>query len=292
MILITGGAGYVGRNVARALGKNVTLLDDFRTSPRAAAAGWPLIEADLAVARVDWSSVDAVIHCAASLDVADSVRNPALYWWNNVAAPLAFFRQAGRKKVIFSSTAAVYGEPERWPISEDAPRNPINPYGRSKLACEAMLRDLGLDLTILRYFNAAGGDEDHRPETHLIPNIVRAALRDEPVPVYGDGSCVRDFIHVEDLARAHVLALERPGVYNLGSGRGYTILEVIRAAERVTGRRLRLRHEPPRPGDPKVLVADISRARRELGWEPRRSLEEIIDSTYRWRREHPDGYGG
>lgn len=291
MILITGGAGYIGRNIARALGRDVTLLDDFRSGPRAAASGWPLIEADLAVARVDWSSIDAVIHCAASIDVAESVRRPDLYWANNVAAPLAFFRQAGRKKVVFSSTAAVYGEPERTPIPEDAPKNPINPYGRSKLACESMLGDLGLDLTILRYFNAAGGDEDHRPETHLIPAIVRAALLDEPVPVYGDGSCVRDFIHIEDLARAHLLALEKPGVYNLGSGRGYTILEVIRTAERVTGRRLRILHEPPRPGDPRVLVADISRARRELGWEPRRSLEEIIDSAYRWRREHPDGYG-
>jgi UDP-glucose 4-epimerase len=219
------------------------------------------------------------------------MKNPALYWWNNVAAPLSLFRTAGRKKVVFSSTAAVYGEPERWPIPEDAPKNPINPYGRSKLACESMLRDLGLDLTVVRYFNACGGDEDHRPETHLIPNIIRAAILGEPVTVFGDGSCVRDFIHVEDLARAHILALEKPGTYNLGSGKGFSVREVIETAERVIGRRIRIRHEPPRPGDPRVLVADIARARTELGWEPTRSLEEIIDSTYQWRKGHPDGYG-
>ncbi len=291
MILVTGGAGYVGRNIARAIGAGVTILDDFRAGPRAAAAGWPVIEADLAVAKVDWSAVGAVIHCAGSIDVAESVRNPGLYWWNNVGAPAAFFRGAGRKKVVFSSTAAVYGEPERWPIPEDAPKHPINPYGRSKLACETMLRDLGLELTVLRYFNACGGDEDHRPENHLIPNIILAAMEDRPVPVYGDGSCVRDFIHVEDLARAHLMALQRPGVYNLGSGRGYSVREVIQTAERVIGRKISVRLEPPRPGDPKVLVADITRARRELGWEPKLGLEEIIDSTWRWRKDHPDGYG-
>ncbi len=291
MILITGGAGYVGRNIARALKTDVTILDDFRAGPRAAAQGWPVIEADLAVAKVDWPGIDAVIHCAGSIEVAESVKNPGLYWWNNVAAPTAFFRGAGRKRVVFSSTAAVYGEPERVPIREDDPKLPINPYGRSKLACETMLRDLGLEITALRYFNACGGDEDHRPETHLIPNIVRAALRDEPVPVYGDGSCVRDFIHVEDLAPAHVLALGKPGVYNLGSGKGASVREVIETAGRVIGRKLRVRHEPPRPGDPKALVADIARARKELGWEPARSLEEIIDSAWQWRKDHPDGYG-
>ncbi len=291
MILITGGAGYVGRNIARALKSGVTLLDDFRATPRAAAQGWPVLEADLAAARVDWTGIDAVIHCAGSTQVAESVQKPGLYWWNNVAAAIAFFRDAGKKKVVFSSTAAVYGEPERWPIGEDAPKRPINPYGRSKLACEILLRDLGLELTVLRYFNACGGDEDHRPETHLIPNVVCAALRDEPVPVYGDGSCVRDFIHVEDLARAHVLALEKPGTYNLGSGRGASVREVIETAERVIGKKIRVRTEPPRPGDPKVLVADISRARKELGWAPARSLEDIIDSTCQWRKGHPDGYG-
>ena len=291
MILITGGAGYVGRNIARALKSGVKLLDDFRATPRAAAQGWPVLEADLAVARVDWAGIDAVIHCAGSTQVAESVQKPGLYWWNNVAAAIALFRDAGKKKVVFSSPAAVYGEPERWPIGEDDPKRPINPYGRSKLACEILLRDLGLELTVLRYFNACGGDEDHRPETHLIPNVVRAALRDEPVPVYGDGSCVRDFIHVEDLARAHVLALEKPGTYNLGSGRGASVREVIETAERVIGKKIRVRTEPPRPGDPRVLVADISRARKELGWAPARSLEDIIDSACQWRKEHPDGYG-
>ncbi len=291
MILITGGAGYVGRNVARALKADVTLLDDFRAGPRAAAKGWPVIEADLASARVDWSGIDAVVHCAGSIEVAESVRNPALYWGNNVGAAIAFFRDARGKKVVFSSTAAVYGEPVRCPIPEDDPKIPINPYGRTKLTCEILFRDLGLELTVLRYFHAAGGDEDHRPETHLIPNIVRAALRDEPVPVYGDGSCIRDFVHVEDLARAHVLALGKPGTYNLGSGRGVSVREVIETAGRVIGRKIRVRPEPPRPGDPQALVADITRARKELGWAPARTLEEIIDTTYQWRKEHPDGYG-
>ncbi len=292
MILITGGAGYVGRHVARALGGRAAILDDFRASPRSCAEGRPVVEADLAQARVDWAAIEAVVHCAGSIQVGESVEKPGLYWWNNVGAAAAFFRSApAGTRVVFSSTAAVYGEPERRPIPEDHPLRPINPYGRTKLACETMLRDLGLALTALRYFNAAGGDEDHRPETHLVPRVVLAALRDEPVPVYGDGSHVRDFVHAEDLARAHLLALERPpGTYNLGSGKGTSVREVIETAERVIGKKIAVRQEPPRPGDPKVLVADISRARRELGWEPRRTLEEIIAGTYEWRKAHPDGH--
>ena len=291
MILITGGAGYVGRHIGRLIAGQVTAIDDLRNSSRKALGGIPLIQEDIGHAKVDWSQFDAIVHCAGSIEVSESVRDPGLFWWNNVGAPSAFFREARGKTLVFSSTAAVYGEPVRVPIDEDHPRVPINPYGRTKLACEILLRDLGLDLTVLRYFNACGGDEDHRPETHLIPNIVRAALRDEPVTVYGDGSCVRDFIHVDDLAEAHLRALEHPGVFNLGSGKGASVREVIEAAGRVIGRTLRIRHEPPRPGDPGVLVADITRARKELGWEPSRTLEEIIDSTWQWRKDHPDGYG-
>ena len=292
-VLITGGAGYVGRNVARALGEAVLLLDDLRQTPPAAAGALPLLRRDVAAAGVDWSGVRAVVHCAGSIQVGESVEKPALYWWNNVGAAAAFFREAPPGlPVVFSSTAAVYGEPERTPIPEDHPLRPVNPYGRTKLACEMMLADLPLRLTVLRYFNAAGGDEDHRPETHLIPRVLRAALLDEAVPVYGDGLHVRDFVHVEDLARAHVLALAGPpGVYNLGSGTGTTVREVVAAAERVTGRRIRVRPEPPRAGDPRVLVADASRARLALGWSPRRGLDDILADAWAWMRAHPDGYG-
>lgn len=292
MILVTGGAGYVGRNVARVLGRDVTAIDDLRNSWRAAAGEIRLIEQDLASATIDWSTIDAIVHCAGSMDVAESVRNPALYRRNNVEIPRAFFAAARGKPLVFSSTCQVYGEPERLPVPEDHPTRPINPYGESKLAAEGMLRDLGVRLTVLRYFNAAGGDQRHRNETHLIPLVVEAALSGGAVTVHGDGSAIRDYVHVEDVARAHVQALEKPGIYNLGSGRGTSVLEVIETVRRVTGRPIKVRFGPPRPGDPKGLVADISRARRELGWEPRRSLQDIVASVWDWRRAHPAGYGG
>jgi UDP-glucose-4-epimerase GalE len=291
MLLITGGAGYVGRHVARLIGRSVVALDDLRNSARAAIDPIPLLQIDLAGANVDWSRFEAVIHCAGSIEVSQSVLDPGFFWWNNVGAPARFFREALGKTLVFSSTAAVYGEPMHLPIGEDHPLNPINPYGRTKLAAEQMFADLGVKLTILRYFNCAGHDEDHRPETHLIPRVVRAAIAGEPVPVYGDGSHVRDYVHVDDLAEAHVRALETPGIFNLGSGRGVSVLEVIETARRVTGRKIEVKFEPPRPGDPKTLVADITRARRELGWSPKRTLEDIIASTYEWRKAHPDGYG-
>ncbi len=290
MLLITGGAGYVGRHIARLVGKDVVALDDLRNSARSAIDPVPLIQVELAVARVDWTRFDAVVHCAGSIEVSESVRDPASFWLNNVGAPAAFFR-GFRGPLVFSSTAAVYGEPVRLPIDEEHPLAPINPYGRTKLAAEQMFRDLGVPLTVLRYFNCAGGDEDHRPETHLVPRVVRAAIADEPVSVYGDGSCVRDYVHVDDLAEAHLRALERPGTYNLGSGKGSTVLEVIETARRVTGRKIDVRFEPPRPGDAKALVADIARARRELGWSPKRTLEDIIAGAYEWRLANPGGYG-
>lgn len=292
MIVVTGGAGYIGRHICRAFARqDVVALDDLRGSSRAALGAIPLLRAELATAELDWDQVDAVVHCAAYIDVGQSVREPWLYWRNNVAAPAAFFEKARGKDVVFSSTAAVYGEPESLPISEDHAKVPTNPYGRSKLATEQMLKDYGVNLTVLRYFNAAGDDEDHRVETHLIPNIVRAAILGEPVRVFGDGSAIRDFVHVDDLARAHVLALGKPGTYNLGSGRGWTVLEVIEAARRVTGKAIEVVFAPPRPGDPRALVADNTRAKRELGWEPVHTLEEMIESTWRWRLAHPDGYG-
>jgi UDP-glucose 4-epimerase len=291
MIIVTGGAGYIGRHVCRALGRDdVVALDDLRNSSRAGLKKIPLIHAELSRAQIPWPRVEAVVHCAAHIDVAQSVREPAMYWQNNLAAPAAFFEGARGKPVVFSSTAAVYGEPVTLPISEDQVKCPTNPYGRTKLAAEAMLSDYGVCLTVLRYFNAAGDDEDHRVETHLIPNIVRAAITGDPLRVFGDGSAVRDFVHVDDLARAHVLALGRPGTFNLGSGRGWSVLEVIEVARRVTGRTIDVVFEAPRPGDPRALVADITRARRELGWEPRHTLEEMIASTYEWRKAHPGGY--
>jgi len=292
MIVVTGGAGYIGRHICRAFGReDVVALDDLRNSSRAALGGIPLIRAELATAELDWNQVSAVVHCAAYIDVGQSMREPAMYWQNNLAAPAHFFEKARGKDVVFSSTAAVYGEPEKLPISEDNAKIPTNPYGRSKLATEQMLKDYGVRLTVFRYFNAAGDDEDHRVETHLIPNIVRAAILGEPVRVFGDGSMIRDFVHVDDLARAHVLGLGKPGTYNLGSGRGWTVLEVIEVARRVTGKKIDIVFAPPRPGDPKSLVADSTKARKELGWEPKFSLEEMIDSTYHWRLAHPQGYG-
>lgn len=292
MILVTGGAGYIGRNVARVLGKDVTAIDDLRNSWQGAAGNGPLLQQDLATAEVDWTRIEAVIHCAGSMDVAESVRQPELYRRNNVDIPRAFFTGARGKPLVFSSTCQVYGEPEILPVPEDHPTRPINPYGESKLAAEGMLRELGVRLTVLRYFNAAGGDQLHRHETHLIPKVVDAALSGGSVTIFGDGSMIRDYVHVEDVARAHVKALDRPGTYNLGSGRGTSVLEVIETARRVTGRPIRIEWGPPRPGDPKGLVADISRARRELGWEPRRSLEDIISSVWEWRKAHPAGYPG
>lgn len=292
MILVTGGAGYIGRHICRALGKaDVTALDDLRNTSRTALPpGVTLREEELSKARVDWTRVEAVIHCAGSSDVAQSVREPGLYWRNNLAAAASFFEGARDKTVVVSSTAAVYGEPASLPIAEDHPKIPTNPYGHTKLALERMLRDYGVRLTVLRYFNAGGEDEDHRVETHLIPNVVRAALSGKPVTVYGDGSNIRDFVHVDDLARAHVLALEVPGTYNLGSGSGWTVLQVIEIARRVTGRKIDVVFEPARPGDPRALVADISRARSCLGWSPTHSLEDMIASTFEWREAHPQGY--
>lgn len=293
MILVTGGAGYIGRHICRALGKEqVVALDDLRNSSRAALPlAIPLIQEDLSKASIDWERIDAVVHCAGSSDVAQSVREPGLYWRNNLAAAVSFFEGAHGKTVVVSSTAAVYGEPASLPISEDQAKSPTNPYGHTKLALEQMLRDFGVRLTVLRYFNAGGEDEDHPVETHLIPNIVRAALSGEPVTVYGDGSNIRDFVHVDDLAQAHVLALEVPGTFNLGSGKGWTVLQVIEIARRVTGKAIEVVFKPARPGDPNALVADITRARRDLGWSPVRSLEDMIDSTFAWRKAHPWGYG-
>jgi UDP-glucose 4-epimerase len=319
--LVTGGAGYIGSVVAKQLidaGHDVVVLDDLsRGHAGALPAGAQHVDVsllDVAALEEPLAGVDAVLHFAALALVAESVEHPERYWANNVIGThnlLAAMRANGVGKLVFSSTCATYGEPETVPISEDEPTAPVNSYGASKLAVDLMLRDEcrahGLAATSLRYFNVAGASgelgEDHEPETHLIPLVLQAAAgAREHVSVYGtdyptrDGTAVRDYIHVEDLGEAHLLALEalRPGAFrviNLGTGDGYTVREVIEAARRVTGCEIAVREEGRRPGDPPELVAASARAREELGWAPRRGLDEMIADAWAWHRAHPDGYG-
>jgi UDP-glucose 4-epimerase len=257
---------------------------------------------------------DGVLHFAALALVAESVEHPERYYRGNVVGTLNLLdamREAGVGNLVFSSTCATYGEPARIPMREDDPTNPVNAYGSSKLAVDRMIGDEcrahGLGATSLRYFNVAGASgrfgEDHDPETHLIPLVLRAAAGiTDHVKVFGtdypteDGTAVRDYIHVDDLAIAHVLALEHnePGRYsvlNLGTGHGYSVREVIEAARRVTGREIAAREEARRPGDPAALVAAADRAREELGWTPEKGLEAMIADAWAWHQAHPDGYG-
>jgi UDP-glucose 4-epimerase len=327
-ILVTGGAGYVGAASVETLlasGHEVTVLDDLSTGHRAAVpAGAHFVEgsytddepvADL-LAR---ERIEAILHSAARSLVAESIEQPALYHAQNVAggrALLAACRAAGVRRFVFSSTAAVYGIPDRVPIDEDAPARPINPYGETKLLFEAALAAAsvdGLRSVSLRYFNVAGASdavgEVHRPETHLIPNILRAAEGGEPVTIFGDdyptpdGTAIRDYIHLLDLADAHLAALDAttpgdprtdaPLVCNLGSSTGFSVREVVAAAETVVGRPIAQRVGRRRTGDPPMLVASHARAARLLGWRPARStLSEMIGSAWAWRREHPKGYEG
>lgn len=314
-VLATGGAGYVGSHCVRALvraGHEVEILDDLSRGHRefAERLKTPIHEADLrdlaATEKVLRRGYDAVLHFAALALVPESVEKPAPYWDVNLRGGLnllAAMRRSGVMRLVVSSTAAVYGEPLATPIPEDAPHAPVNPYGATKLAFELALRAeanaTGLRYLALRYFNAAGASDEgdlgerHDPETHLIPNLIRAAKKKEPFLVHGrdhatrDGSCLRDFIHVEDLARAHVLALEqldRAGerALNLGTGTGDTVLEVVAAAERVLGARIELVDRPRRPGDPSSLVADPSRAAKVLGFKAERTLEDSIRSAARF----------
>jgi len=322
-VLVTGGAGYIGSVTARGLaarGHEVEILDDFSTGHRAALpTDAPLHEGTLLdgafLAGVFARPFDAVLHFAAFSLVGESVAEPLKYYRNNVAGSaqlLAAVTAAGVPRFIFSSSAAVYGEPDLDPIPEDAPTVPVNPYGRTKLAMEWMLADAaatsGIAAVALRYFNACGaaGDlgECHVPETHLIPRLLQSL--DDPgleFAVYGDdyptpdGTCIRDYIHVSDLADAHVLALEwaeRPGltVMNLGTETGRSVHEVVAAAARVTGRDIAPPVAPKRAGDPPRLVAASERARRLLGWRPSRSdLETILRDAWAWQKAHPEGYG-
>lgn len=315
-ILVVGGAGYIGSHAARALRRaryNVIIYDNLSTGFRRLAEGFELVEGDIGdqskLHRV-LSRVDAIMHFAAHAYVGESVTNPRKYFRNNVTDALTLLNSAvdaGVHHFVFSSTCAVYGIPERIPIPEQTPREPVNPYGISKLfiehALESYDRAYGLRSARLRYFNAAGADDSgeigelHDPETHLIPLALQATMAEGPeLQVFGDdyptpdGTCLRDYIHVNDLADAHVRALqhlEKGGeslAVNLGTGHGHSVLEVIHAAEAATGQPVRRKIGPRRPGDPPVLVADATKARDVLGWTPHRDLTNIVSSAWKFMR--------
>jgi len=319
-ILVTGGAGYIGSVIVSRLtarGHDVVVYDDLSRGHRAAVAGGvPLVDGDVRDAGAVRDALleggcEAVVHMAALAEVAESVAEPARYRSVNVdgtAAVLAAARAADVDRLVFSSTAAVYGAPQRTPIDEDDALAPTNPYGETKLAAEELLwqareRD-GLGATALRYFNACGADgacgEDHDPESHLVPLALRAARDGTPIRVFGedyptpDGTCVRDYVHVADLADAHIAALEAlpavQGAFNLGTGSGDSVRAVLDAVEEVTGSTLRRESAPRRAGDPAVLVAGNRRAAERLGWRPRRSLADAVADAWEWMRAHPAGY--
>jgi UDP-glucose 4-epimerase len=323
-LLVTGGAGYIGSIVAQQLldaGHEVVVLDNLSRGHRAAVPqGARLAEVDLldaeAVRETVGEGFDGALHFAAYALVAESVAQPQLYYRNNVVGTLNLLdalREAAVRRLVFSSTCAVYGEPEVVPMDETTPTRPVNAYGASKLAVDGMIADEcrahGLGAVSLRYFNVAGASgclgEDHEPETHLIPNVLRAAQGiNELVHVFGtdyptpDGTAVRDYIHIEDLASAHLLALEgavggEHRIYNLGNGNGFSVREVIDAARAVTGLEIPVRESPRRPGDPPQLVAASGRIRAELGWEPRKpELAEMVGDAWAFAQSHPRGYAG
>jgi UDP-glucose 4-epimerase len=321
-VLVTGGAGYIGSHMVKLLadsGAQVTVLDDLSTGHAEPMRGRDFVQGDIADAAftrklLEQKRIEAVVHFAASSLVGESMADPLKYYRRNVggtAALLQAMRDAGVARIVFSSTAAVYGDPVRIPIDEAHPTQPVNPYGGSKLAVERMLSDCstayGIGAVVLRYFNAAGADpsgelgERHDPETHLIPLVLQAAAgRRESISVFGndwptrDGTCVRDYIHVSDLCIAHLQALEwlakggRYEVFNLGNGEGATVLEVIDAARRVTARPIKIVKAQRRAGDPPSLIADASKARRVLGWKPARAdIEGIVRDAWNFEQRRP-----
>lgn len=323
-VLVVGGAGYIGSVTVDRLveaGHEVTVLDSLvaghveAVNPEAEVVRADVRDEEALGHLIAAREFEAVIHYGGYIQAGESVSQPGRYFANNIGGAIALLNAMvtyGVWRFVFSSSAAVYGEPEAVPIPEEAPVRPLNPYGETKAAVERMLpwyeRQAGLRYVSLRYFNAAGATEmrgeDHRPETHLIPNVLAVALGQRPsIALFGsdyptpDGTCIRDYVHVADLAEAHLLALtmteSRSGVFNLGNGRGFSNREVIETARKVTGHAIPVREEPRRAGDPAALVASAERARRELGWEPRwTDLEDIIASAWRWHRAHPKGYGG
>lgn len=324
-ILVCGGAGYIGSHMVAELlekGKEVVILDNFQKGHKDALMGGKLYEGDLRDKSVlnrvfTENHIEAVIDFAADSLVGESVAEPLKYFNNNVGSTISLLeamRDHGVKYIVFSSTAATYGEPERTPIKEGDKTEPTNPYGETKLTVEKILKwcdkAYGIKYTALRYFNAAGAHvsgnigEDHRPESHLIPIILQVALKQrEKIMVFGDdyptedGTCIRDYIHVSDLAAAHLLALERLKAggesrsYNLGNGTGFSVKQVIEVVEKVTGIKINREIAERRAGDPAILIASSDKATEELNWKPRyNSLEDIVSTAWQWHKNHPQGY--
>lgn len=326
-ILVVGGAGYIGSHMCKYLSKHgyvPVVLDNLVCGHRQAVKWGPFFEGamdDASLLRQIFSefNIASVMHFAAFCYVGESMTAPAKYYQNNVASTISLLEtmvEAHIPGFIFSSSCATYGEPKEIPISENHPLHPINPYGRTKLMVEQILADFrrayGLESVCLRYFNAAGADpdgelgEDHDPETHLIPLVLQTALGQRPhMEVFGDdystqdGTCVRDYIHIEDLAQAHLAALERllagrpGGVFNLGNGEGYSVREVIDVARKTTGQPVPVKITDRRPGDPAILVGSSEKACLELGWKPRfPELEAIVETAWKWHKANPKGYQG
>ena len=323
-ILVTGGAGYIASHVVKELlhqNHKPIVFDNLQTGHRKAVKDALFIEGDLSdqeklAETFQANSIDAVMHFAADCLVGESVQDPVKYFNNNVKNGLQLIEMMQQfyvVQIVFSSSAAVYGEPKEIPISEEHPCAPTNPYGESKWIFEEVLRafhEMGkLNYISLRYFNAAGADlegelgEDHSRETHLIPLVIKAALDGTSIPVFGidydtpDGTCIRDYIHVSDLAHAHILALRKlnqanfSGTYNLGNGNGYSVKQVVETVRKVTGRKVATVDSSRRPGDPARLVASSRKINEELGWIPRYpDLETIVKTAYDWHRKHPKGY--
>ncbi len=323
-VLVCGGAGYIGSNMTAMLAANghePIVFDNLSKGHKAAVGEARFIKGDLSdfgllVETLKQKRIEAVMHFAAFIEVGESVQEPLKYYQNNVCNTrnlLSAMEAAEVGRFIFSSTAAVYGEPEKVPIPEDSPKKPINPYGETKLAIETMCHyqsEAGkLRYAALRYFNACGaGDgyrfgEDHRPESHLIPLTIKAAMgKSGDVKIYGtdyptpDGTCIRDYIHVEDLCRAHLLALNKlekttEVVYNLGNNRGYSVREVIEAVRKVSGRKFKVTETGRRAGDPPVLTANATKAIKELGWKVQYAeLEKIVETAWKWHNKYPNGY--
>jgi UDP-glucose 4-epimerase len=319
-IFVVGGAGYIGSVCAELLldeGHEIVIFDNLTEGHRRAIDARAIFrEGDLAdrgkiTAALRETRPDAVMHFAANALVAESMQNPSKYFRNNIGNGVNLLDamiETGIKRFVFSSTCATFGLPERVPIDETAPQRPVNPYGESKLAFEKILRWYdeihGLRFVSLRYFNAAGASEnfgeDHRHETHLVPNVLKVALGEKPqVEIYGtdyetpDGTCIRDYIHILDLSRAHILALEatESAYYNLGTGGGVSVREVVTCCREVTGKNIPVVEKPRRPGDPPRLIAASEKIKRELGWQPKfQSLDAIVESAWKWHQKFPRGY--
>jgi len=323
-VLVVGGAGYIGSNMTAMLaaeGSEPIVFDNLSTGHRAAVRQAEFVQGDLAdyellVKTLKKYKIGAVMHFAGLIEVGESVKEPLEYYHNNVSNAqtlLSAMETVGVEKFVFSSTAAVYGRPKQVPITEDSPKEPINPYGETKLAVERMCHYQSqagkLRYAALRYFNASGAGhsatlgEDHRPESHLIPLTIRAAMgKRSEIPIYGtdyptpDGTCIRDYIHIEDLCRAHLLAMSKLEqscelVYNLGNGKGYSVREVIETVKKVSGKDFKVVAAQRRQGDAPILTSDATKANIELGWKTKLpELEKIVSTAWQWHSRHPDGY--